>query len=99
MTRVSETTMQRKLNHVLEIELNFVGCQRIGESVERLLQLCFEVFQRAQHFVNGCLVQQTLRSIDKETNVFVKFYFRWKLGVVHFEDPPSCHCVALRSLA
>src|SRR5215472_14346090 len=45
MTRVSEATMQRELNHVLEVELNFVGCQRIRESIERLLQLGFEFFQ------------------------------------------------------
>src|SRR6516164_11732801 len=79
MTRVSEATMQRKLNHVLEIELNFVGCQRIRESIERLSQLGFEVLQSAQSFVQCCFIHQTTRSVDEQTNIFVKLEFRWKL--------------------
>src|SRR5215510_10334992 len=78
MTRVSEATMQRKLNHVLEVELNFVGCQRISESIERLLQLGFEVLQSAQSFVQCCFIHQTTRSVDEQTNIFVKLQFRWK---------------------
>jgi hypothetical protein len=43
MTRVSETPMQGKLNDVFKVKLNFfIGCQCIGESIERLLQLLFE---------------------------------------------------------
>src|SRR5262245_65752321 len=78
MTRVSEATMQRKLNHVLEVELNFVGCQRISESIERLLQLGFEVLQSAQSFVQCCFIHQTTRSVDEQTNTFEKLEFRWK---------------------
>src|SRR5215510_16570139 len=94
MTRVSEATMQRKLNHVLEVELNFVGCQRISESIERLLQLGFEVLQSAQSFVQCCFIHQTTRSVDEQTNIFVKLEFRWKFHVVHFDNPPLYHRVA-----
>src|SRR6516165_12804060 len=79
MTRVSEATMQRKLNHVLEVKLNFVGCQRISESIERLLQLGFEILQSAQSFVQCCFIHQTTRSVDEQANIFVKREFRWKL--------------------
>src|SRR5262245_38938209 len=77
MTRVSEATVQRKLNHVLEVELNFVSCQRIRESIERLLQLGFEIFQSAQDFVDGCLVQRALWSINKMMHVFLKLNVSW----------------------
>ena len=39
--------MQRKLNDIFEIKFNFVSCHRIGKSIERLLQLGFEIFQGA----------------------------------------------------
>src|SRR6516165_4631998 len=99
MTRVSEATMQRKLNHVLEVKLNFVGCQRISESIERLLQLGFEVLQSAQSFVQCCFIHQTTRSVDEQANIFVKLEFRWKFRVVHFNNLHSCHCVAPCGLA
>ena len=47
MTRIRDATVQRNLNDILEIEFNFVRCERIGESIERLLQLGFEIFQSA----------------------------------------------------
>ena len=39
--------MQRSLNDVFKIKFNFIGCQRIEESVKRLLQFGFEVLQSA----------------------------------------------------
>ena len=42
--------MQRKLNHVFEIELNFIGGQRIGEPIERPFQPGFKVFENTFHF-------------------------------------------------
>ena len=71
--------MQRSLNDVFKIKFNFMGCHSIGESVERLLQLGFEVLQSAYDFVKRCLVQQAVRSINEQANVLVKLNFRWKL--------------------
>ena len=71
--------MERNLNNVFEVELHFIGSQRIGESIERLLQLGFDVFDNTDDFVNGCLVHQTARAINEQANVFVKLNFRWKL--------------------
>src|SRR5215831_19142839 len=99
MTCVCEATMQRKLNHVLEVEFNFVGCQRISESIERLLQLGFEVLQSAQSFVQCCFIHQTTRSVDEQTNIVVKLEFRWKFDIVHFNNPPLYHRVAPCGLA
>src|SRR5262249_28464011 len=90
MTRVSEAPMQRKLNDIFKVELNFVRCQRIRESIERFLQLGFEFFQSAQCFVQGCLVQQALWSIDKKANIFLKLNFGWKLHFVHLNNLHSC---------
>src|SRR5262249_7583233 len=36
-TRVKQASMQRRLNNIFEIELNFVSGHRIGEPIERLL--------------------------------------------------------------
>src|SRR5215475_12593713 len=96
MTGVSEATMQRKLNDVFEVELNFVRCQRIRESIEWLLQVGFEVFQSAQSFVQCCFIHQTTRSVDEQTNIFVKLEFRWKFHVVHFNNPPLYYCISPR---
>lgn len=71
--------MQRSLNDVFKIKLNFMGCHRIEESVERLLQLGFEVLQSAYDCVKRCLVQKPVRSINEQANVLVKLNFRWKL--------------------
>src|SRR5262249_7757299 len=97
MTCVSEAPMQRKLNHVLEVELNFVGCQRISESIERLLQLGFEVLQSAQSFVQCCFIHQTTRSVDEQANIFLKLEFRWKFRVVHFNNLHPCHWIGRRN--
>jgi hypothetical protein len=60
------------LNDVFEVELNLVGFQRVSESIERLLQLGFKTFDDGHDFFNSRLVNQTMRSIDQQTNVFVK---------------------------
>jgi hypothetical protein len=65
--------MQRNLNYVFEIKFNFVGGQRIRESVERLLQLRFEIFQSPQNCVDRYLIQYSTGSVYEQTNVFVKF--------------------------
>src|SRR5437773_5819004 len=71
--------MQRSLNDVFKIELNFMGCHRIEESIERLLQLGFEVLQSAYDCVKRGFVQKPMRSINEQANVLVKLNFRWKL--------------------
>ncbi|HTG52694.1 MAG TPA: hypothetical protein VMA33_07520 [Candidatus Tectomicrobia bacterium] len=48
--------MQRNLNHISEVQLDFVVPQRIEESIERLFQSGFEVFDNFNDFVNGRLV-------------------------------------------
>ena len=45
MTRIRKAPVQRELDDIFEIEFNFVSCHRVGESIERLLQLGFEIFQ------------------------------------------------------
>src|SRR6267378_1917431 len=73
MPRVRKAATERDVNDVFEVELNFVGCQRIGESIERLLQPGFEIFDDVYDSFNSRLVDHTLRSVDEQTNVFVKF--------------------------
>src|SRR5215813_15037798 len=99
MTCVSEATMQRKLNHVLEVKFNFVGCQRIRESIKRLLQLGFEVLQSAQSFVQCCFIHQTTRSVDEQTNIFVKFDIRWKFHRSSTGDPSLMWPLGSRGLS
>jgi hypothetical protein len=53
--------------------------QGVEEAVERLLQLGFEVSDDADDLVQGLLVQDTARSVDEQTNVFVKLNLRRKL--------------------
>jgi len=70
--------MEGNLNYVFEVELNFIGCQRIGESIERLLQLCFEIFEDVHDFFNSRLVDHTARSINEQTYIVVKLNFWWQ---------------------
>src|SRR6267378_1010736 len=72
MPRVRKAPTERDLNDVFEVELNFIGCQRIGESIERLLQPGFKIFEDVYDFLNSRLVDHTARSIDEETNIVVK---------------------------
>ena len=78
----------------LEVELNFMSFRCIGESIERLLRCGFEIFDNTDDFVNRRLIDQTARSINEQTNVFVKFNLRWKLHRLLTGDP---RCLVARS--
>ena len=75
--------MERNLNYVSEIQLDLIVTQGIEESIERLLQLGFELFDNADDLVDRLLVQHTARPVNEQTNVFVKFYIRRKFHFVH----------------
>src|SRR5437773_10769337 len=72
MACVGETPTERNLNDVFEIKLNFVGSQRIGESVERPLQFFFEIFEDVYDSFNSRLIDHTDRSINEQTYIVVK---------------------------
>src|SRR5439155_3389491 len=72
MPRVRKAPAERDLNDVFEVELNFIGCQRIGKAIERPLQLCFEIFEDVYGFLNSRLVDHTARSINEQTYIVVK---------------------------
>src|SRR5437762_12383434 len=78
MPRVRETPAERDLNNVFEVELNFVGFQRVREPIERLLQPFFKLFETRHNFFDGRLIDHTARPIDEETNVVVKVDVRTK---------------------
>ena|SRR5438128_7670691 len=73
MSRISETPTERDLNDIFEVQLNFISAQSVGKSIERFLQLGFKIFENGNYFFNSRLIDYTARSIDEETNVFVKF--------------------------
>ena len=50
MPRVRKAPAERDLNDVFEVELNLIGCQRIGESIERRLQPGFKIFEDVYGF-------------------------------------------------
>src|SRR5262249_51221473 len=72
---VSETPAKRNLNDLFEVELDFIGLQRIQKSIERLLQPGFRLFKDVYDFLKSCLVNETTRPVNKETNIFVKLDF------------------------
>src|SRR5215211_1139013 len=72
MPCIGKTPTEGNLNDVFEIELNFIGCQRVGKPIERLLQLGFKIFENRYNFLNSRLVDHTARSKDEQTDVFVK---------------------------
>ena len=76
MTRVRDASMERYLNDIFEVELNFIGCQRIRESIKWRLQLSFEIADNSYNLVDGRLVQHAAWPPDKQTNVFAKFDVR-----------------------
>jgi hypothetical protein len=78
MPRVRQATTERDLNDVFEVEFNFIGCQRVTESIERLLQLCFEIFEDVYDSFNGGLVDRPPWSIDEQTYIVVKFNVCWQ---------------------
>src|SRR6266481_2240571 len=91
MPRVGKAATERDLNHVFEVELNFIGCQRIGESIKGLLQLCFEIFEDVYDSFNSRLVDHTARPIDEQTYIVVKLNVWWQFhrspGLSHKPAP------------
>ena len=73
--------MKRNLNHVSEVELNFMGFRCIGESIERLLRCGFELFDNTDDLVNRRLVDQTARPINQQANVWVKLQFQVEVSL------------------
>ena len=78
MARVGKAPTERNLNDVFEVKFNFVGSQSVEKSIERLLELGFEVFQNVHNFFYNLLVDYTVRSINKQMEIVVEFEFRWK---------------------
>src|SRR6266481_4573451 len=72
MPCVRKTPTERDLNDVFEIKLNFIGSQRIGKPIKRLLQLGFEIFEDGYDPFDSRLVDHTARSIDEQTYIVVK---------------------------
>src|SRR5438045_24164 len=72
MSGVGETATEGDLNDIFEVKLNFVGCQSIGKSIERLLQFFFEIFEDVYDSFNSRLVDHTARSINEQTYIVVK---------------------------
>src|SRR4029434_6747058 len=69
---MGEASVKRSLNDVLEVELNFVGFRRIRESIEGLLRCSLNTFDNPDDSINLRLIDQDLRPIDEQTNVFAK---------------------------
>ena len=86
MPGVGKTATERDLNDVFEVKLNFIGCERIRKPIERLLQLCFEIFEDGYDSFNSRLVDHTARSINEQTYVFVKLNV-WR----QFHRSPEFH--------
>src|SRR5206468_10564605 len=75
---VDSPAIKRNAADVFQIEINCIGCNRVQKAIERLLQREFEFSNYTYDFVNSRPVQQTARSMDQQTNVFVKLDIRRK---------------------
>src|ERR1044071_8388968 len=80
--------MKSHANNVFEVELDFMRVRCIRESIERLLCFSFAIFNNTDYLINTCLVDQTVRAINKQANVWVKFNFRRKLYCASLDDRP-----------
>src|SRR6476660_10430058 len=69
---MGEASVKRSLNDVLKVELNFVGFRRIGKSIEGLLRCSLNTFDNSDDSIYLRLIDQALRPIDEQTNVFAK---------------------------
>src|SRR6266478_5899640 len=78
MPRIGKTPTERDLNDVFEIELDFIGRKRVGKSIERPLQLGFQIFENRYNCLNSRLVDHTARSIDEQADIFVELDIRRK---------------------
>ena len=70
--------MERNLDHVSVIQLNLIVAQCVEESIKRLLEPGFHIFDNLNDLVNRRLVQQTAWSIDEQANVFEELNIRGK---------------------
>src|SRR5262245_29888667 len=98
MTRVRETPMQGNLNDIFEVEFHFIGCQRIEESIERLLQLGFKIFESSDDLIDSRLAQQTARSVNEQVKVLVIFDVRRKLHCILSDASPASDFAASSSI-
>ena len=89
----------RNADDVFEVEINCVGCHRVGEAIERFLQRGLEFSYYTYDFVNSRPVQQTAWSMDQQRNVFVKLDIWRQYHFDHSIDLHSCHSVSLDGLA
>ena len=76
---MGKASVKRSLNDVLEVELNFVSFGRIRKSIEGLLRRSLNTFDNPDDSVNLRLIDRAFRSIDEQTNVFVKLDIRGQL--------------------
>ena len=53
---VEGAPIQRNLNNIFEVQINCIGSDCVGESIERLLQRGFEFSDDSYDFVNSRLV-------------------------------------------
>src|ERR1044071_664719 len=79
MPGVRKTTTEGKLNDIFEVEVDFIGSQRVRESIERLLQGRFKVFKNGYNFLNSRIVDNTMRSVNEKVDIFFEIQFRWKV--------------------
>src|SRR5437660_12669350 len=79
---VEGAPIERNVNDIFEVQVDRIGSQCVGESIERLLQRGLEFSEDSYDFINSRLVYQTVRPPDDQTNVFVKLDVRWKLHVI-----------------
>src|SRR6266550_6456397 len=89
---VEGAPIERNVNDIFEVQINCIGSHCVGESIERLLQRGFEFTDDSYDFVNSRPVYQTARSINEQTDVFVKLDVSRKFYVVHANDLYSCQC-------
>ncbi len=62
MPGIGKTPTERDLNDVFEVELNFIGGNRIGEPIERFIQRGLEFSEYTYDSADSIVVQQTARS-------------------------------------
>src|SRR6266705_1838082 len=97
MARIRKTPTERELNDVFEVELNFIGYQRIGESVERPLQFFFELFEDSYDPFDSRIIDHTARAVVQETNVFIKLNIGREVHCCIIADVPPFDSLASSS--
>src|SRR4029077_592753 len=75
--------IERNVNDIFEVQINCVGCNRVGKSIEWLLQCSLEFSENSYDLVNSCLIHKAARSPDDQPNVFVKLDIRRKFHFVY----------------